>query len=357
MIQRAGRIDRVGSPHAELLIYNCFPEAELEKLLGLVGRLQKRIAAIGRNIGNDASILGEVVAEKSLEEIKRLKASDRKLLGELEEEEAELLGVGADEMRLPLVAYLQELGEEVVGEIPLGIHSGKGNQPIKGVFFAFRARDRHFWRFYEVERGAITGQALTDKRKLFRMLECRRQEARVVPPHQVWSYLDTAIKDILAELKRGEGTRRMRMPMSGLNLRLYNTLTGITKTDKGIIQPRIGTASTTSQGQDNLKLPAIQNTDVTGSEQAENETLEVASRLMTTLQEVSLKPFERDPALRELLTEYQREQNPDVFLTELDAFAVEHELYEGLGTTTGNRATLENIKAEDLELICYELFS
>jgi superfamily II DNA or RNA helicase len=323
MIQRAGRIDRVGSPYPELLIYNCFPEAELEKLLGLVGRLQKRIADIGRNIGNDASILGEVVAEKSLEEIKALKAGDHKVLQELEEEEAELLS--GDEMRLPLLAYIQQLGESAIGEIPLGIHSGRSGQPVRGVFFAFKARERHFWRFYEIERGMLKGVAETDKRKLFRLIECRPDETRVVPRHQIWSYLEQATKDILAEIKQHESARRLRPPMSGMNLRLYNAL--------AVTQTQAGTPLATEK------------------EEAADTPV---ARLMTTLQEVSLKPLERDPGLRQLLDSYQRENNAEALITELDAFAAEHDLYSGISTT---RPTLEKIKAEDLELICYELFS
>ena len=39
LVQRNGRIDRIGSPHAEIGIYNLFPEDELEALLHLVERL------------------------------------------------------------------------------------------------------------------------------------------------------------------------------------------------------------------------------------------------------------------------------------------------------------------------------
>ena len=38
LVQRNGRIDRIGSPHAEIGIYNMFPEDELEALLHLIER-------------------------------------------------------------------------------------------------------------------------------------------------------------------------------------------------------------------------------------------------------------------------------------------------------------------------------
>lgn len=59
MIQRAGRIDRLGTEFENLFVYNCFPEEGLEKLLGLVKRLQERIATIDREVGLDGSVLGK----------------------------------------------------------------------------------------------------------------------------------------------------------------------------------------------------------------------------------------------------------------------------------------------------------
>ena len=46
MIQRAGRIDRIGSKYDKIKIYNFFPEDELEELLKLVNILQNKIINI-----------------------------------------------------------------------------------------------------------------------------------------------------------------------------------------------------------------------------------------------------------------------------------------------------------------------
>ena len=61
LVQRNGRIDRIGSPHAEIGIYNMFPEEELEALLHLIERLTDRISTIDDLGLLDASVLGEVV--------------------------------------------------------------------------------------------------------------------------------------------------------------------------------------------------------------------------------------------------------------------------------------------------------
>src|SRR4030042_3350274 len=46
MVQRAGRIDRIGSEFPVLWVYNMFPDEGLERLLGLGGRLRWKINAI-----------------------------------------------------------------------------------------------------------------------------------------------------------------------------------------------------------------------------------------------------------------------------------------------------------------------
>ncbi|GAF97696.1 unnamed protein product, partial [marine sediment metagenome] len=46
LVQRNGRIDRIGSPHETIKIFNMFPEDELERLLHLVERLTTRISQI-----------------------------------------------------------------------------------------------------------------------------------------------------------------------------------------------------------------------------------------------------------------------------------------------------------------------
>ena len=59
MIQRNGRINRLGSTYDNILIANVKPHADLEFYLKLVRRLEHKIATINNTVGNDQSILGE----------------------------------------------------------------------------------------------------------------------------------------------------------------------------------------------------------------------------------------------------------------------------------------------------------
>jgi len=59
MIQRNGRINRLGSVYTEVYVYNMAPEKQLETYLKLVKRLEQKINKIAHTIGTDQSILGE----------------------------------------------------------------------------------------------------------------------------------------------------------------------------------------------------------------------------------------------------------------------------------------------------------
>jgi ERCC4-related helicase len=59
MIQRNGRINRLGTRHEEIFIYNFRPEEQLESYLQLVRKLQSKIDLIRYTVGTDQSILDE----------------------------------------------------------------------------------------------------------------------------------------------------------------------------------------------------------------------------------------------------------------------------------------------------------
>lgn len=64
MIQRNGRINRLGSTFNEVKIHNFLPEGQLERFLKLIQRLQDKIKIIGGSVGIDSSILGETITDR-----------------------------------------------------------------------------------------------------------------------------------------------------------------------------------------------------------------------------------------------------------------------------------------------------
>jgi SNF2 family DNA or RNA helicase len=60
MIQRNGRINRLGSRHDSVTIYNIHPDVDLDEYLTLVNRLERKIDRIRFTVGTDQSVLGEI---------------------------------------------------------------------------------------------------------------------------------------------------------------------------------------------------------------------------------------------------------------------------------------------------------
>ncbi|MPY67189.1 helicase [Deinococcus sp. SDU3-2] len=312
MIQRAGRIDRLGSTFETLEIANVFPEEGLERLLGLVERLQLRIADIDRTVGLDASVLGENISKRSFEELRRIRAEDRSVLDELEAESE--LSAG-DEMRLPLIAALQHLGLGDVEEMPLGLHSvHRAPAGARSVFFAFRAGDRVLWRVYPVGEDAAARSVLTSKRDIYRLIEAQPTDARQSEPAdlEVYPYLDRAVKDVLAESNRTGRKARVRMPLRGVNLTLSNWL------------------------QDMHVRAALDP--------------EQHARLRYTLENRPLTGFERDPALRGIVAGLGRIKTEETAAA-LEAFLVDASL---LTDAPDERVTVQQLTAAEIMLIAYE---
>ncbi len=60
MIQRNGRINRLGSPYDEVHVFNMRPESKLDSYLKLIQRLQGKIDIIRNTIGTDTPVLDEI---------------------------------------------------------------------------------------------------------------------------------------------------------------------------------------------------------------------------------------------------------------------------------------------------------
>src|SRR3972149_1482324 len=173
MIQRAGRIDRIGSPYQKIYVYNFFPEEELEDLLRLVEILQNKIRNIDSAVGLDSTILGEEVNPKVFGIIRRIREQDETVFDELEKE---VFG-GGEKFYQPLMDYLRAKTARELESIPLGIHSGL-QKGIKGIFFYYKyGEDFHFWHLYDL----ITGGMIKNKTKILDYISCPPEETRVIP--------------------------------------------------------------------------------------------------------------------------------------------------------------------------------
>lgn len=197
LVQRNGRIDRIGSPHEHIMICNMFPEDELEKLLRLVARLMERISQIDDTGLLDASVLGEVVHPRTFNTIRRICQEDGTVLDE-EEDRAEL--AGPELLLKQLKEVLNRQGSESIADLPNGIHSGLRRKTCSGIFFYFQAprRDglgrRHFWTYID----ARTGEVIDNRFEVARMIACQPDEPRFIGSQDVFTLQERAIEHILS---------------------------------------------------------------------------------------------------------------------------------------------------------------
>ncbi|MER3399360.1 MAG: hypothetical protein C4316_12710 [Chloroflexota bacterium] len=171
MVQRIGRLDRIGSPHAVIHVYNFFPEEELEELLGLLQRLSDKLRAINRTVGLDASVLGEMPNPLDFNILRRVKDEDVATLDELEEMSELTVG---EFLLQDLLRFLKELGEERLKRIPLGVGTARRRGGPPGFFAAFRnpQTGQSHWLFYDEEKDRIVKRRL----EAIRHIRCEPSE-------------------------------------------------------------------------------------------------------------------------------------------------------------------------------------
>jgi superfamily II DNA or RNA helicase len=220
VVQRCGRIDRLDSPHEEVLLVSFLPEEGLDAYLGLLQALDQRfrlIHALGLGDEPVTKLPGDRMTI-TFAEMRRLYGDDPTVLDEMER--TWTLG-STDYMRAPLEAFLRRQAAEKLREIPLGVQSVKrlpdGWRHGPGAFVAFAYQGESIWRFYPRQPGGW-GPALTDEAEIFRAIVCSESEPRAFlaepfpGPGGVidWTLLRCAAEEVAEELTRRRATAALQ---------------------------------------------------------------------------------------------------------------------------------------------------
>lgn len=217
VVQRAGRVDRLGSPHKRVTIGSFVPEEGLERHLGLIQTLDRRFRLIHLlGLGDEPVMkLRGDIARLSFEQMRRLYRDDVSVLDEMER--TWTLG-STDFMRAPLEAFLHRHAVDELQRIPYGVQSIKrlpaqGWDRGPGVFISLEHDGESFWRFYP-RRADGWGPAYVEEVAIFRAIGCsegepRRQLDDPFPgPGGVidWELLHRAAAEVADELSRRRAT-------------------------------------------------------------------------------------------------------------------------------------------------------
>lgn len=321
MIQRAGRIDRIGSSFKEIYVYNFFPEKELEDLLKLVSILQQKIRDIDSSIGLDQTILGETIHPKVFGTIRRIKEKDNTLFDELERE---VFG-GGEKFYQPLRDFLKKKGIEEISKIPDGVYSGLEIHKIKGIFYYYKySEDFHFWYLYNLN----DGQIMKNKTQILDFIICKETEERVIPDffQKVYKINKLIVEDLentYKQLEQKEQDSPTRTFSKDTRSRFINSLIHEVEIEL-----------------DNYLMEFPEDKEV---EKLWGKTLE------------KLREFRQTPQrlrkIRRIWKNYGQHKNWKKMVIEL------HNYIEGLPSSKDDKDTLEPFDINKLKLICLDFIS
>ena len=172
LIQRIGRIDRIGSEYDLIQVFNFLPHKKIEEKISLKERVSRRVQEIHDNIGEDHKILDESerLNEEALYAIYEQKDIE-KLEEEISEEEFNF-----DEAELIIETLEREQAEYLnyVKSLQLGTRSCKKNKKYGGVFAYFRKGEVN--NLYIVNE---EGKIISDIGQIMSELKCPKDEKQV----------------------------------------------------------------------------------------------------------------------------------------------------------------------------------
>jgi hypothetical protein len=160
LIQRVGRVDRMGSSHDKVFLINVLPKngdpddpSSLEYFIGLMKKLYSRLEAIRETIGLDSSTLGEEAAPKDFGIQEALARNDQSVLDILSRE----LEQFTSDPRDILARIMNERGLDWLKTLPKGI-GGYKISDRDGLFILFTDGNELYWRlkYFDQKGGDVS---------------------------------------------------------------------------------------------------------------------------------------------------------------------------------------------------------
>ena len=187
IIQRFGRIDRIGSPNSQIQLVNYWPDITLDEYINLKERVENRMVITDITATGDDNVLtaksSDITYRK--EQLKRLQDE----VIELEDVKAgiSITDLGLNDFRMDLLNYVKEHGD--LDTVPFGMHAvvpalpEMGLQP--GVIFALKNihdsininQQNRLHPFYLVYI-AEDGQIVADHTEVKRLLDLIRSSCK-----------------------------------------------------------------------------------------------------------------------------------------------------------------------------------
>ncbi len=185
IVQRFGRVDRIGSPNKSIQLVNYWPDITLDEYINLKERVESRMTIVDVTATGDDNVLSAQANDVSYrkEQLRRLQEE----VIELEDLKTgvSITDLGLNDFRMDLLGYLKAQGEP--SKMPLGLHAVVPADPdrglLPGVIFALRNlapspvlgmdQQNRLYPYYLVYMGN-DGQVIHDYTEVKRLLDLMR---------------------------------------------------------------------------------------------------------------------------------------------------------------------------------------
>ncbi|MGK7221668.1 helicase-related protein [Kocuria flava] len=143
IIQRFGRIDRIGSANATIQMVNFWPDISLDEYINLKERVENRMVIADLAATADDNLLTQQAGDTAFRREQLRKLQDEILELEDANTGVSITDLGLNDFRMDLLSYMETYGD--IASAPKGLHAvvpadpAKGLQP--GVIFALRSVD------------------------------------------------------------------------------------------------------------------------------------------------------------------------------------------------------------------------
>ena len=131
IIQRFGRVDRIGSPNSSIQLVNYWPDITLDEYINLKDRVESRMMIADVTATGDDNVLSAQANDVSYrkEQLRRLQEE----VIELEDLKTgvSITDLGLNDFRMDLLNYVKEYGE--LGNVPNGMHAVVSAKPAMGL--------------------------------------------------------------------------------------------------------------------------------------------------------------------------------------------------------------------------------
>ena len=227
LVQRHGRIDRIGSPHPRVFMRTIFPADRLDELLKLEQRILAKLAMAAASVGVAAPIEGAAhgaqVFTETRDEIEKLLHEDASIYERGGTEGAAQTG---EEYRQALRKALEEDRDGILG-LPWKAGSGMVKGVRSGMFFCAVVGKRTYLRFVaateEWEVSGADDAMLREVGTCLRLIECEPgmpASLSAIVQERVYDFWEAAQADIFAEWSRETDPANLQPKVRPLNHRV-----------------------------------------------------------------------------------------------------------------------------------------